>query len=185
MSIMAWAGISLAGIGLVLGVLHFTGLASVVGIFRTVMGVLADWAADVRRWLKVPGNKTRGACLVLGMVSIANGLESWRRGTVIVQQREDYAGLKDVTDSKILALNADVASRDKAIAAFVELAQRQQAMIEAQRQESEKALAEAAQAKAQAAAGEAKYREAFDRRPAECDYALQLMARSCPTLSNY
>lgn len=185
MSIWTWIGGGAAAMALVVAALYFTGLSGVVSVVRAFFGALGDGAQWLRRWLKQPGNKTRGLCLVFAVISMGAGLQSWQRGTVIVQQRADYTALKSKTDAEREALAEQMQARDKTIAQFVRKAQEQMRLLDIAKAQSAQALAEAEAAKKRARESEAKYQEAFDNKPPECAAALQVMAKACPSLQGY
>lgn len=192
MSALAWFGVILGAVAIVGAVLHFTGLAGLVKVLRSITGALGDWASDVREWLKQPGNKTRGVCLVMGMVAIGAGLQSWQRGNVIVQQRADYARLEQDTakereahQERVVVLRRLVDDRDEKIGVFVRLAADQQALIEQYKRENAQALADAQAARTKAQEDAAKFDRAYSDRTPACDDALKIMARACPALSDY
>ena len=171
---------------------YFVGLGNVAKVVRTVLGVVADWAADAREWLRRPGNKVRGLCAVLAFGFLAAGLQSWQRGNTIIQQRADYVRLQEVMDwekSKLAAeadaLMGHIAERDVTIAKFVELADAQMALLQVAAAQAEAAQAEAKAAKQVAEDAERRYQDAFANRPPECEAALQVMAKACPTLKGY
>lgn len=192
MSALAWFGVILGAVAIVGAALHFTGLAGLVKVLRAITGALGDWASDVREWLREPGNKTRGICLVMGMVAIGAGLQSWQRGNVIVQQRADYARLerdaakeREEYQERVVVLRRLVDDRDEKIGVFVRLAADQQALIEQYKRENAQALADAQAARVKAQEDAAKFDQAYSERTPDCDEALKIMARACPALSNY
>jgi predicted HicB family RNase H-like nuclease len=180
-----WIGGGLAGTAAIVAVLYFLGFGGVVRVVRAILDFLGDLAQSLRDWLRRPGNKLRGLCAVFGFMFLAAGLQSWQRGTVIVQQRADYTALKDRTDSEREALQADIGARDKTIKQFTDLAERQKLLLEQAARENAAAVAAAEAQRRRAAESEAKYQEAFNARPPECESALQVMAKACPTLKDY
>lgn len=175
-----------AGAALVLvAVGWYFGLGGLAKVGRAATGALGDWAAGAREWLRRPGNKLRAVCGALALVSLCAGLQSWQRGNVIIQQRADYVRLERDTGEQIGALRGDLALRDQAIARFTELARRQMELLEVARQEARDAMVEAERAKVEAAEARKRFDQRFDERPPECEAALQVMAKACPTLSDY
>src|SRR5687768_10256663 len=100
MSMFAWIGGGAAALAAVVVILYFSGFGGVVRVVGAITGALGDGAQWLRAWLRKPGNKTRGVCLVLAVVAMSLGLQSWQRGTVIIQQRADYTALKVKTDAE-------------------------------------------------------------------------------------
>lgn len=184
---MNWAqigGIAAALIAVV-AALYFFGLGGVLRVMRAVAGFFGDVAEGVRKWLKTPGNKVRGLCALFGFAFLAAGLQSWQRGTVIVQQRADYTALKEKTDAEKAELAGRIQTRDQRIAEFTALANRQKALLAQAQLESQAQIEALREAKRQAALSEAKYQEAFKNKTPECATALEVMARACPALSGY
>ena len=165
--------------------LYFMGLGGVVKVVRSILGALGDAAETARKWLRQPGNKTRGACAFFALLFLAAGLQSWQRGTVIVQQRADYTRLKETTDQEKRTLAQQIADREATIARFTNLARQQKLLLEQAARDNATALAAAKAAQAQAAESEQKYQDAFLQRPPECKAALEVMAAACPTLKDY
>lgn len=184
---MNWMWLVGGGTGALLAVLalHFFGLGGVLRVVRAVFDALGDAAAAVRDWLRNPGNKTRGIAGVCALGFAVAGLQSWQRGTVIVQQRADYVRLQQDRAADRTAYERDLGARDKAIAHFVRLAEEQLRLLEIAQQQAADALADAAKARAQALASEARWQEQYEQRPPECQAALQVMAKACPTLAEY
>lgn len=175
-----------AGGVVVLGLIaYMIGLGNVAAIFRAVLGVLADLAASFRSWLRKPGSKMRLLCGTLAMGFLVAGLQSWQRGTVIVQQRSDYVALKERTDWEIATRDQHVQDRDRIIEGFITLAEQQKRLIRELERQAADALAEAAAEKAAAERAAQDFEAAFQNRPAGCESALQAMAAACPTLSGY
>lgn len=185
MSIWTWIGGGAAALVAVVAALYFAGLGGVVKMVGAVTGALGDAAQWLRDWLRRPGNKTRGVCLALAVVSMCLGLQSWQRGTVIIQQRADYTALKERTDREREALVSEREARDRTILQFVKNAEEQMRLLELAKKQSAQYLAEAEAAKLRAAESEAKYQQAFNDKPPECTAALAVMARACPTLQGY
>lgn len=185
MSIWTWIIGGTAGLAAVVAVLYFAGLGGVVRVVGAITGALGDWAQWLRDWLRRPGNKTRGICLVLAVAAMSFGLQSWQRGTVIIQQRADYTALKTKADADMAALADSIKLRDERIAEFKALADRQMELLEVARGENAEAIARARAAQQRAAESEAKYQEAFNNRTPECSTALEVMARACPALKEY
>ena len=184
-----WGLLGLLGVG---AAAYFVGLAQLAKIVRTVLGALADWSVTAREWLRTPGNRMRLTCAALALLFLAAGLQSWQRGTVIVQQRADYVRLQEVTDwekarlaSEAEVLLGHVAERDVVIARFIELADQQMALLRVAEAQAAAALAEAAAAKLAAEDAERRFQDAFEGRSPECEAALQVMAAACPTLQGY
>lgn len=164
---------------------YFAGLGGVVRVVRAVFDFLGDVAQALRAWLAKPGNKMRGLCAVFAFGFLAAGLQSWQRGTVIVQQRADYTALKEKTDAERADLQGRISERDRRIAQFIEYAEAQKRLLAQLQEQSAAAAAEAEKQRERAALSEAKYQEAFNARPPECEAALQVMAKACPTLKDY
>src|SRR5690606_13057708 len=99
----------------------------------------------------------------------------------IVQQRADYVRLQQDRAADRTAYERDLGERDKAIGHFVRLAEEQLRLLEIAQQQAADALADAAKARAQALASEARWQEQYEQRPPECQAALQVMAKACPT----
>ena len=170
----------------------FVGLGSIAAMFRSILGALADWMKVSRTWLSVPGNKTRLLFVALAVGFLSAGLQSWQRGSVIIQQRADYGRLQERADWEkgIMTEQSDelhgaVAARDSVIQRFIDLAERQKELLRIASDQAAAAMTEAEAAKAAAADTERRYQEQFDNRPPECEAALQVMARACPTLKGY
>lgn len=185
MSIWTWIVGGTAALAAVVAVLYFAGFGGVVRVVAAITGALGDGAQWLRQWLRKPGNKTRGICLVLAVAAMSLGLQSWQRGTVIVQQRADYTALKTKTDADLSAMAKSIRERDDRIAEFKALAARQMKLLEDARNENADAIARAREAQQRAAQSEAKYQEAFNSRTPECATALEVMARACPALKDY
>lgn len=185
MNIWTWIIGGTAGLAAIVAVLYFAGFGGVVRVLGAITGALGDGAQWLRQWLRKPGNKTRGICLVLAVAAMSFGLQSWQRGTVIVQQRADYTALKSKTDAQLEEFAKSITARDERIAEFSALAARQIKLLEEAKLESAGAIARARAAQQRAAESEAKYQEAFNSRTPECATALEVMARACPTLSDY
>lgn len=167
------------------GVLYLLGFGGVVRVVRAATGFLGDVAESLRRWLRTPGNKMRGLCAVFGFLFLAAGLQSWQRGTVIIQQRADYVALQERTAQEKRTLAQQVADREATIRRFTDLAERQKELLAQAALENEAALAAAKLAAARAAESEQKFQDAFQQRPTECKAALEVMAAACPTLKDY
>lgn len=170
----------------------FVGLGSFVAIFRSILGALADWVKVARRWLSIPGNKTRLLFVALAVGFLSAGLQSWQRGSVIIQQRADYVRLQEQSEWEKAALssaNEDlqgaVGARDRVIQRFMELAEQQKMLLDVAASQAAAALSEAEAAKQAAADANRRFEQAFESRPEECKAALQVMARACPTLKDY
>lgn len=170
---------------LVVSALYFLGLGGVVKVVRAFFGFLGDTAENVRAWLRKPGNKTRGISAVFAFLFLAAGLQSWKRGTVIEQQRRDYVHLKESSAREAQRLKDAIASRDQTINQFTELARQQKLLLELAAKQNAVAVAEALRAQKIAAESEKKYQAEFDQRPPECKAALEVMAKACPTLKDY
>lgn len=188
MSAWMWGGVGLA----VAAGAWFIGLGSVASVLRSIMGALADWVRYARRWLSIPGNKMRMVFIGLALGFLAAGLQSWQRGTVIIQQRADYTRLqeqsaweKEAMTGTITDLHGAVAARDRVIERFIELAEQQKDLLKVAADQAAAALSDAEHAKQAAAAAERRFQDEFDGRPPECEAALQVMARACPTLKGY
>lgn len=180
-----WIGGGLAGAAAIVGLLYFLGLGGVVRAVKAIGNFLGDLAESLRSWLRKPGNKLRGLCAVFGFLFLAAGLQSWQRGTVIIQQRADYVALQERTDQEKRTLAQQIADREATIKRFTDLAERQKDLLAQAARENEAALASAKLAAARAAESEQKYQEAFQQRPTECKAALEVMAAACPTLKDY
>ena len=180
-----WIGGSAGALALLVGVLHFSGMGGAVRVIRAAFDFLGDLAQGLRDWLRRPGNKLRGLCAVFGFLFLAAGLQSWQRGTVIVQQRADYTALKEKTDQEKRTLAQQVADREATIGRFTELARQQKLLLEQAARDNVTAMAAAKAAQALAAESEQKYQDAFMQRPPECKAALEVMAAACPTLKDY
>lgn len=184
MNWLAWGG-GAAALVAAGAALWFFGLGGVAKVLRSIFGALGDAAAWLRGWLQRPGNKTRGLCAVFAAASLCAGLQSWQRGTVIVQQRADYVALKDTTDAEKRTLSQQIADREATIATFTALAARQKQLLAQAALDNAAALALAYEAQREAAESEAKYQDAFLKRPPECKAALEVMAAACPALEGY
>lgn len=184
MNLSVWVGGAIAAVAAT-GAMYFMGLGGVVRVVRAIFDAIGDLAMAVRDWLRKPGNKIRGMCAVFALAFLAAGLQSWRRGTVIVQQRQDYVSLKDKTDRERQALLGQVTERERTIERFVQLARQQKELLDKARSESQAALDAARRAQELAAQSERKYQDAFMQRPPECKAALEVMAQACPTLKDY
>lgn len=180
---LVWGGLGAAALAGIAA--WYFGLGGVAKVIRSVLGALGDAAATGRRWLAIPGNKLRVGAIVFALGFISAGLQSWQRGTVIIQQRADYVALQDRTRQDIARLETRVSDRDATIAQFVALAEQQMVLIDVARRQAEAAQDEADRARAAAATAEQRFMDAFDNRPPECEAALQVMARACPTLKDY
>lgn len=185
MSTFAWIGGGAAAVAAVVGALYLAGFGGVVRVVGAITGALGDAAQWLRSWLRKPGNKTRGICLILAVTAMSLGLQSWQRGTVIIQQRADYTALKAKTDADLKTAAQQVEARDRTIAQFIKAAEEQMKLLELAKQQNRQALVEAEAARKRAAESEAKYQEAFNNKPPECTAALQLMAKACPSLEKY
>lgn len=170
----------------------FIGLGSVAAVLRSILGAFADWMRYARRWLSIPGNKMRLVFVGLALGFLAAGLQSWQRGTVIIQQRADYVRLQEQSEWEKAALssaNEDlqgaVGARDRVIQRFMELAEQQKMLLDVAASQAAAALSEAEAAKQAAADANRRFEQAFESRPEECKAALQVMARACPTLKDY
>lgn len=161
------------------------GLGSLAQIARTGLGVVADWLGRVRGWLRTPGNPLRATCAVLALACVAVGLQSWQRGSIIQHERAKYALEKERAKFRIESLSSSVSERDQAIARFTRLAETNRRLLEIASRQAEVALQDAERARVAAADSEQRFQDAFDRRPPECEAALQEMARACPALSDY
>lgn len=180
-----WIGGGLAGVSLVVAALYLLGLGGVVRVVKAVGDALGDLAQSLRAWLRKPGNKVRGLCAVFGFLFLAAGLQSWQRGTVIIQQRADYVALQQQSARDKATLAEQVAAREATIKRFVALAEQQKVLLAQAAKENELAVAAARAAAARAAQSEKKYQDAFLQRPPECKAALEVMAAACPTLQGY
>ena len=185
MNTWLWIGGGVAALAGVVALLYFAGLGAVVKIIGAILGGIADAAQWLRAWLRKPGNKTRGVCLVLAFMAVSLGMQSWQRGTVIVQQRADYTALEERVALERAALQTELEARAETISQFVALAARQKALLAQARLQSAVALEEARKAREQAMESETKYQDAFMKRPPECKAALEVMAAACPSLSGY
>jgi len=182
---LMWISGGLAGAAAIVAVLYFLGLGGVVRVVRAAGNFLGDAAESLRDWLRKPGNKVRGLCAVFGFLFLAAGLQSWQRGTVIIQQRADYTALQEKTTQEKRTLAEQIADREATIRRFTDLAERQKQLLAQAAQENEVALAAAKAAAVRAAESEQKYQDAFQQRPTECKAALEVMAAACPTLKDY
>lgn len=185
MSWLWWVGGGAAAVAAIGGALYFFGLGGVAKVARSVFGALGDAADALRRWLREPGNKTRGLCAVFAVLFLAAGLQSWQRGTVIVQQRRDFTDLKSRTDAQAATFQQQIAARDRTIKQFMDLARRQKELLAQAAAQNAEVLAAARKAQARAAESEAKFQDVFLKRPPECRAALEVMAAACPTLKDY
>lgn len=185
MNVFAWIGGGAAALVAVVAALYFAGFGGVVRAVGAVTGAIGDGAQWLRAWLRKPGNKTRGVCLVLAVVAMSLGMQSWQRGTVIIQQRADYTALKAKSKADLKTAADQVAARDRTIQKFTDLAAKQKLLLEQAARENQAAVEQMRRAQAEAAKSEAKYQAAFDARPPECEAALQVMAKACPTLKDY
>lgn len=182
---LLWVGGGSAALAVLVGLLYFMGLGGVVRMVRALFDFLGDTASSLRQWLGKPGNKVRGLCAVFGLLFLMAGLQSWQRGTVIVQQRADYVALQKSAAAEKRTLAQQIADREATIRTFTDLAERQKRLLEQAAQENALALAAAKAAQARAAESEQKYQDAFQQRPPECKAALEVMAAACPTLKDY
>ncbi len=180
-----WVGGGTAVVAALGAALYFFGLGGVAKVARSVFGALGDFADTVRSWLREPGNKTRGLCAVLALLFLGAGMQSWQRGTVIVQQRQDFTDLKTRTDAQAATYRKQIAARDRTIKQFMDLAERQKALLARAKLENAEALAAARKAQARAAASQKQFQDVFLKRPPECRAALEVMAAACPTLTDY
>lgn len=180
-----WAGVAgLAGIAVV-AFAYLSGFSGVIRVVRALLDFFGDTAQALRDWLRKPGNTVRGLCAVLAFGFLAAGMQSWQRGTVIVQQQADYVALQAKAESEKRTLSQQVADREATIAKFVELSKRQKALLETAAKENQAAVLASREAQARAAESEQKYQDAFMKRPPECKAALEVMAAACPTLKGY
>lgn len=180
-----WAAGAGAGILAVVGIAYLTGFSGIVRVVRAVLESIGDLAQSLRDWLRKPGNKVRGLCAVFAFGFLAAGMQSWQRGTVIVQQRADYTRLKEATDHEKRTLAQKIADREATIAHFTALAREQMQLLEQAKRDNAAAVEEARAAQALAAESEKKFQDAFLKRPPECKAALEVMAAACPTLEGY
>lgn len=185
MDVVKWVAGGAAGLLLIVGALYLAGFGGVVKVVQAVLGFFGDSAQSMRKWLQVPGNKIRGLCAVFAVCFLAAGLQSWQRGTVIIQQRQDYTNAQAEWGLKFRALQADIEARDATIKRFTDLAKQQMELLDQAGRENQQALESAEAARRRAAESEAKYQEAFNQKPPECAAALQVMAKACPTLQGY
>ena len=180
-----WIGGGLVALVVVVGAAYALGLGGLLRVVRAVLDALGDAAKSAREWLAVPGNKTRFVCAAFALLFLAAGLQSWQRGTVIVQQRADYTRLKDDTGKERAGWAEKVGERDRTILHFAQLAEQQRRALDLLAEQNAQALKDAAQAKRQALEAEAKFEQEFASRPPACEAALQAMAKACPTLKGY
>lgn len=180
-----WIGGGSAAVALVVGVMYLAGFGGVIRVVRAALDFVGDLAQSLRDWLRRPGNKMRGICAFFAFGFLAAGLQSWQRGTVIVQQQADYVALREKTDSEKAELQGRVAAREATIAKFTELARQQKLLLEQAARDNAEAVAAARAAQELAAQSERKYQDAFLQRPPECKAALEVMAAACPTLKGY
>lgn len=185
MNTWIWLGGGAAAVSAIVAILYFAGLGGIVRVFGAVFGFLGDTAQWLRQWLRRPGNKIRAVCLVLAIVAACAALQSWQRGTVIIQQRADFTALKERTDAERVLLLERIADREATIAEFVLLADRQKVLLDRARQENAEVAAEAARQRERAAKSEREFQDVFMKRPPECKAALDVMAAACPSLENY
>ena len=180
-----WAGgAGLAGIAVV-AFAYLSGFSGVIRVVRAVLDFFGDTAQALRDWLRKPGNTVRGLCAVFAFGFLAAGMQSWQRGTVIVQQQADYVALRVKTDGEKAELQERIAAREATIAKFTELARQQKLLLEQAARDNAEAVAAARAAQDLAAQSERKYQDAFMQRPPECKAALEVMAAACPTLKGY
>lgn len=177
----------LGGLGAlaVAGVGWFIGGAGLAKVARSGTGALGDMAARGRVWLQTPGNPMRAMCGVLALLFLTAGLSSWKRGTQLAEQRAAYALLQERRDFEVERLQQGIEGRDRVIQQFIDLAERQKLLLDVMALQADRALSDAKDARDAAAASDRAYREAYDNRPAECEEALQQMARACPALGGY
>lgn len=180
-----WAGGAAAAVAAVVAAMYLMGLGGVVRVVRAAAGWLGDTAEALRQWLREPGNKTRGACVAFALLLLVAGLQSWQRGTVIIQQRADYVALQQKTDAERLNLSAQIGAREATIRKFTDLAEQQKQLLAEAKRQNALALEAAKAAQRRAAESESKYQAAFTQRPPECKAALEVMAQACPTLKDY
>lgn len=185
MSWLWWIGGGAVALALVVGLGWLLGLGGVAAVVRSILGAIGDASAAVRRWLRIPGNKTRAFCGTLALGCLVAGLQSWQRGTVIVQQRADYLALKDRTDLERIGFTRQLAEKQAVIDAFARIAQQQREALDLLAEQNRQVLEDAARARADADARAEEFREAFAKRPADCDQALQALELACPTLRDY
>ncbi len=175
-------GLAVVAVG---GLAWFLGAGTLAGIFRTLLGVLRDWLEQFRVWLRRPGNKTRLFCGVMALAFLTAGLQSWKRGTVIAEQRAAYALLQERRDFDVERLQEAIRGRDRVIQRFTDLAEQQQRLLEIAARQAAAALEDARAARAAAAESERAYMDAYDDRTPECEAALQQMAQACPAHGDY
>lgn len=181
-----WAiGLSLAGVGGVALLLYVFGLGGIVKLAGALVRLVVDGATQFVQWLRKPGSKIRALAAILAFISISAGLQSWKRGQVIVTQRADYAALESRSAQAQEALRGNIAQKDQAIAVFTRLAETQMRLLEQAKRDNAEAVARAVAAEAEAAKSNQKYQQAFDQRPPECKAALDVMAQACSTLREY
>lgn len=147
--------------------------------------LVTEAIAGALKWLRKPGSKLRLLCGLLACGFLGAGLQSWQRGTIIVQQKAEYVALETSTAKERQELKDALSSRDEKLEEIRVLADRQKALLAQLAAENAQVKAQAAADKARAAESEAKYQQAFQNRPPECAAALQVMAKACPTLEGY
>ena len=180
-----WLGAAGAGVLAIGALLWFTGVGRLAAIWRALLDIVSDAAAGMRDWLRVKGNPTRLLCGVFALAFMSAGLQSWQRGTTIVQQRAEYVALQERTRDERARFDSRIEARDTTIRQFVALAEHQRRLLAIAEQQATAAVADADRAKREAAEAAKRYEQRFDERPPECEAALQVMAQACPTLSDY
>lgn len=185
MSWLWWIGGGTAALVLVLGLGYLLGLGGVVTVVKAVLGAMGDAAATFRRWLRIPGNKTRAFCGALALTCLVAGLQSWQRGTVIIQQRADYLALKDRTDLERAGFVRQLAEKQAVIDGFSRIAEQQRHNLDLLAIQNRQVLDEAERARSDAREQAAAFKDAYANRPADCTQALQALELACPTLRDY